>query len=73
MIYPPGFNWDANLKAVVGTDLCMHAHVGFMAKGQIQRSLCPHGCVIEYKSSAVLSPSKPGHHGWVVGDEPALI
>ena len=46
MIYPPGFNWDANLKTVMGTDLCMHAHVGFMAQGQINVQFAD-GCVVE--------------------------
>ena len=29
MIYPPGFHWARDMKPVTGTDLCMHAHVGF--------------------------------------------
>ena len=32
MIYPPGFRWSKDMKPVVGTDLCMHAHVGFLAQ-----------------------------------------
>jgi len=71
MIYPPGFNWDANLKAVVGTDLCMHAHVGFMAKGQINVQFSD-GCVVEYKAPQFVAV-EPGHHGYVVGDEPAVL
>src|SRR4029434_942301 len=35
MIYPPGFRWSVDMKPVVGTDLCMHAHVGFLACGEI--------------------------------------
>ena len=30
MIYPVGFRWSVDMKPVVGTDLCMHAHVGFL-------------------------------------------
>jgi hypothetical protein len=71
MIYPPGFNWDANLKALVGTDLCMHAHVGFMAKGQINVRFAD-GCVFEYRAPQFVAV-EPGHHGWVVGDEPAVL
>jgi len=71
MIYPPGFNWDSNLKTVVGTDLCMHAHVGFMAKGQINVRFAD-GCVLEYKAPQFVAV-EPGHHGWVVGDEPAVL
>ena len=71
MIYSPGFNWDANLKTVVGTDLCMHAHVGFMAKGQINVQFAD-GCVVQYKAPRFVAV-EPGHHGWVVGDEPAVL
>jgi len=71
MIYPPGFNWDSNLKAVVGTELCMHAHVGFMAKGQINVRFAD-GCVVEYTAPQFVAV-EPGHHGWVVGDEPAVL
>src|SRR5882762_9653883 len=35
MIYPPGFHWAKDMKPVTGTELCMHAHVGFLAKGEI--------------------------------------
>src|SRR3954469_863963 len=35
MVYPPGFRWSVDMKPIVGTDLCMHAHVGFLAHGEI--------------------------------------
>ena len=35
MIYPPGFRWSVDMRPAVGTDLCMHAHVGFLARGEI--------------------------------------
>ena len=35
MVYPPGFRWSVDMKPVVGTDLCMHAHAGFLAWGEI--------------------------------------
>ena len=71
MIYPPGFNFAAHLKGVVGSDLCMHAHVGFMARGQINVRFAD-GCVVEYKAPQFVSV-EPGHEGWVVGDEPAVL
>lgn len=71
MIYPPGFNWAAHLSAVVGTELCMHAHVGFMARGQINVRFAD-GCVVEYKAPQFVAV-EPGHEGWVVGDEPAVL
>jgi hypothetical protein len=71
MIYPPGFNWASHLRTAVGTDLCMHSHVGFMAKGQINVRFAD-GCVVEYKAPQFVAV-EPGHEGWVVGDEPAVL
>ena len=71
MIYPPGFNWGVDLKPVMGSELCMHSHVGFMAKGQINVRFAD-GCVVEYKAPQFVAV-EPGHEGWVVGDEPAVL
>jgi hypothetical protein len=71
MIYEPGFNFAANLSDAVGSKLCMHAHVGFMARGQINVRFSD-GCVVEYKAPQFVAV-EPGHEGWVVGDEPAVL
>ena len=59
------------MKPLVGTDLCMHAHVGFLARGEIHMEFAD-GCVLEYRAPQVVS-IEPGHDGWVVGDEPAVL
>ena len=71
IVYPQGFRWSVNLKDVVGTPLCMHAHVGFLASGEID---------IEYADGSIekfVAPQAvaiaPGHDGWVVGSEPAVL
>ena len=71
MIYPPGFHWATHLRSIVGTELCMHAHVGFMAKGQINVRFTD-GCVVEYRAPQFVAV-EPGHEGWVVGEEPAVL
>jgi hypothetical protein len=71
MIYPPGFNWGMHLKEAVGTELCMHAHVGFLAHGEIHVRF-QDGCVDEFKAPVFVAV-EPGHEGWVVGDEPAVL
>ncbi len=71
MIYPAGFQWSKHMKPIVGTDLCVHAHVGFLAKGHIQISY-PDGCTIDFIAPQVLSID-PGHDGAVIGDEPAVV
>ena len=34
MVYPPGMRWSTDLKPLAGTELCEHAHAGFLAQGQ---------------------------------------
>ena len=71
MIYPPGFHWAKDMKPVTGTELCMHAHVGFLARGEIHIEYAD-GCIVEHKAPQVVAID-PGHDGWVVGDEPAVM
>ena len=71
MIYPAGFRWSVDMKPVVGTDLCMHAHVGFLARGEIHIEYAD-GCVVEHKAPQIVA-IEPGHDGWVVGSEPVVL
>ena len=71
MIYPKGFQWSKHMKPIVGTDLCMHAHVGFLARGHIQISYAD-GCTVDFVAPQVLA-IEPGHDGTVMGDEPAVV
>jgi hypothetical protein len=71
MIYPPGFHWLVDMKPVVGTDLCMHAHVGFLARGEIHIEYAD-GCIVEHKAPQIVA-IEPGHDGWVVGKEPVVL
>jgi hypothetical protein len=71
MVYPPGFRWSTHMKAIVGTELCMHAHVGFLARGRIHIQYAD-GCTLEFVAPQVVA-IEPGHDGWVVGDEPAVV
>jgi hypothetical protein len=71
MIYPPGFRWSKAMKPVVSTERCMHAHVGFLARGEIHIEYSD-GCVVEFKAPQVVAID-PGHDGWVVGKEPVVM
>ena len=71
MIYPPGFRWSRDMKPVTGTHLCMHAHVGFLARGEIHIEYAD-GCVVEHKAPQIVA-IEPGHDGWVVGAEPVVL
>jgi hypothetical protein len=71
MIYPPGFRWSVDMKPVTGTELCMHAHVGFLVSGEIHVEYAD-GCIIEHKAPQIVA-IEPGHDGWVVGKKPVVL
>ena len=71
VIYQPGFRWSTHMKATVGTDLCMHAHVGFIARGRIGVRYGD-GTSVEFAAPQAVAID-PGHDGWVVGDEAAVL
>ena len=71
LVYPAGFRWSKDMKAVVGTDLCMHAHVGFLARGEIHIEYAD-GCIVEHKAPQIVA-IEPGHDGWVVGKEKVVL
>ena len=71
LVYRPGFRWSVDMKPIVGTDLCMHAHVGFLARGEIHIEYAD-GCVVEHKAPQIVAID-PGHDGWVVGNEPVVL
>jgi hypothetical protein len=45
------------MKPIVGTDLCMHAHVGFLAHGQIHIQYAD-GCILEFVAPRVVLSSR---------------
>jgi hypothetical protein len=71
VVYPAGFRWSIDMKPVVGTELCMHAHVGFLESGAI-RIEYPDGCAVAYEAPQIVA-IEPGHDGVVVGDRPAVL
>ena len=70
MVYPPGFRWSTNIKPIVGTDFCMHAHVGFLARGQISVQYAD-GCTVELTAPAVVA-IEPEHDVAGFGCSPRL-
>jgi hypothetical protein len=69
--YPAGFRWSEHMKRISGTDLCMHAHVGFIARGAIGIRYGD-GCTQQFKAPQFVT-IEPGHEGWVEGNEPAVM
>ena len=70
-IYPPGFHWSKDMKPIVGSDHCMHAHLGFLAQGHIKGEYADR-CGFDFTAPRVFV-IEPGHDAWVVGDEPAVV
>ncbi len=70
-IYPPGLRWSVDLRPLVGTETCQHAHAGFLAHGALNFEY-PDGCVVELQAPAVVDVA-PGHDAWVPGDQPAVL
>ena len=70
-IYYPGFMWETHMKKAVASELCMHAHVGFLARGHLEAHF-PDGCAKEWVAPAVVY-LEPGHKGSVIGDEEAVL
>lgn len=70
-IYPAGMRWSVDLRPLVGTDSCRHAHVGFLAHGAIHFEYAD-GCSVDLTAPAVVNIA-PGHDAWVQGDEPAVL
>ena len=71
VVYPAGFRWSTHMKPVVGTELCQHAHVGFLAAGNLAIQYAD-GAIEEFAAPQVVAIA-PGHDGWVVGDSPAVL
>ncbi|WP_345224623.1 hypothetical protein [Hymenobacter koreensis] len=71
VVYPVGFRWSVHMKPVVGTELCTHAHVGFLAHGEFHIRYA-NGDVEEFRAPQAVA-IEPGHDGWVVGAEPAVL
>jgi len=69
--YPPGFRWSTHMQQIVNTPLCMHAHVGFLARGRV-RGTYADGCAFDLAAPRAIVV-EPGHDAWVVGKEPAVL
>jgi hypothetical protein len=66
-----GFPLVDHMRPNVETELCMHAHVGFLARGHIAGEYAD-GCTFDYVAPQVVT-IEPGHDAWVVGDEAAVL
>jgi hypothetical protein len=71
VVYPVGFRWSKDMKPTVGTDRCMHTHVGFIVQGAIEVEYAD-GCRRTFVAPQAVA-IEAGHDGWVTGSEPAVM
>ena len=69
--FQPGWRWSEHVKPVVGGDSCQTDHVGYVVSGTL-------GVQTDDGTTGEAGPGcvyriPPGHDGWVVGDEPAVV
>jgi hypothetical protein len=71
LVYPVGMRWSTDVRPKVGTEHCMHAHLGFLAQGQLHFEYAD-GCRADFRAPQFVAV-EAGHDAWVVGDEPAVL
>jgi len=69
--FQPGWKWSECIKPAVGTDTCQVEHVGYVVSGRLGISY-EDGTGGEVGAGSVYRIA-PGHDGWVIGDDPAVV
>jgi hypothetical protein len=69
--FQPGWRWSEHIRPVVGGDSCQTLHVGYVVSGRLGIRT-DDGTTGEIAAGSVYRIA-PGHDGWVVGDEPAVV
>jgi hypothetical protein len=67
----PGWRWSRDAKPKAGTEWCEAGHLVHLLSGRMQIALSDGTELAIEPQDFVEIP--PGHDGWVVGDEPAVI
>jgi quercetin dioxygenase-like cupin family protein len=69
--YQPGWQWSKHIKPIVKTNSCQVHHFGVWVQGRM-RVRTDDGQEIEFGPGDV-GDIPPGHDGWVIGNEPAIL
>ena len=67
----PDWKWSKDIKPTVGGGSCQATHLGVIVSGAV---CAKHndGTEMSYTAGDAYSIA-PGHDGWVVGDDPAVV
>jgi class 3 adenylate cyclase len=71
VVHQPGWTWSEHVRPSVGGEWCQARHVGVMLSGRTGIRLAD-GTTFELGPRDV-ADVPPGHDGWVIGDEPAVM
>ena len=69
--FMPGWKWSTDMKPIAGTNSCQRHHLGYCLSGHMAGKL-DDGTNWEIEAGDVID-IPPGHDGWVVGNEPAVL
>jgi hypothetical protein len=69
--FEPGWKWSNDVKPIAGTELCEAPHFMYLISGRM-KIVFPDGKDVEVGPGDV-AVIPPGHDGWVVGNEPAVV
>lgn len=69
--YMPGWKWSIDIKPIAGTSSCQKRHFGYCLSGHLAGKL-DNGSTWEFGPGDIVDVP-PGHDGWVVGNEPAVL
>ena len=71
LTFEPGWHWAEHVKPQVGTESCQVAHGVYVISGRLRTRLDSGEEFDVVAGEAGYMP--PGHDGWVVGNEPAVM
>lgn len=71
VVHEPGWRWSVDVRPVVGGEWCRARHVGVLLSGALAFAMESGTEYTLRELDAYDIP--PGHDGWVVGDEPAVV
>jgi class 3 adenylate cyclase len=71
VVHQPGWRWSEHVRPSVGGEWCQARHVGVLLSGR-SGVLLQDGTTYEFGPRDVVD-IPPGHDGWVIGDEPAVM
>ncbi len=69
--FEPGWKWSESVKPIAKTERCEVAHTNYVISGRMHIVMADGSEYDVQAGDTFYLP--PGHDGWVVGDEPAVL